>query len=65
MNTSSSYLQTESGRKLQETLDRVTKGIRDPEASRKALERLDQGREEMRQRIAVDVIVPILPEFRD
>ena len=66
MDTPISHLQTESGRKLQETLDRVSKGIRDPEAARLARERMDREREEMRQRIGtVDVVVPILRELRD
>ena len=66
MSITNSHLETEEGRKLQETIDKVSKGIRDPEASRQALERLRQGREEMRQRVGtVDVVVPLLRELRE
>lgn len=66
MNTAHSHLETAGGRALQDTLDRVAKGIRDPEASRQALERLDKAREEMRQRVGVvEVAVELIRETRD
>ena len=66
MSTSMSHLQTENGRELQEAIDRLTKGVRDPEAARLSRERMDREREEMRQRIGtVDVVVPFLRDLRD
>jgi len=66
METTSNHLETASGRELQETVDRVMKGIRDPEASRKALERLDRGREEIQRRLGtVEVAVDLIREVRD
>jgi hypothetical protein len=46
---------------LQEAIDRAAKGIRDPEAARKACEEMDRAREEMRRtcgerNLAVDLI---------
>ena len=51
---------------LQEAVDRVVKGVRDPEAMRKACERMDQMREEMRRRVGeVEVAVDLIREIRD
>lgn len=51
---------------LQETLDRARRGVRDPEAMRKAAERMDRMREEMRERVGiVDLAVPLIRESRD
>lgn len=62
----STTTQTESQRELQEALDRVVKGVRDPEAARKALERMKRMAEEMRQRVGVvDVAVDLIREARD
>jgi hypothetical protein len=36
---------------LEAAVDRITKGIRDPEAMRRVAERMDRMREEMRQRV--------------
>ena len=46
---------------LQEAIDRAVKGVRDPEAARRACEEMDRAREEMRRnfgerRLAVDLI---------
>lgn len=66
MDASIAHLQTDGGRKLVETLDRVINGIRDPAASRKALDRLARGREEMRNRLGVvEVAVDLIREARD
>lgn len=66
MSISTEHLETEAGRKIQETVNRIAKGIRDPEASRKALERLAEGREEMRRRIGVqNIAVSLIREGRD
>ncbi|MGO9465985.1 MAG: hypothetical protein ACLQVF_17735 [Isosphaeraceae bacterium] len=51
---------------LQVAVDRVLKGIRDPEAMRHAAERMDRMREEMRMRVGnVDLAVPLIRETRD
>ncbi len=67
MDTPTSHLQTESGRKLQETLDRVARGIRDPEAARQAREWMERERDEMRKRLGgpVEVVVDLVRELRD
>ncbi len=47
-------------------VDRVLRGVRDPEAMRHAAERMDRMREEMRQRVGnVDLAVPLIREARD
>lgn len=66
MSTTQDHLETVGGRAVQEAMDRAMKGVRDPEASRKALERLRRGREEMRQRIGVqEVAVDLIREARE
>ena len=51
---------------LQEAVDRLAKGIRDPEAMNRACERMDRMREEMRQRVGeVEVAVDLIRESRD
>jgi hypothetical protein len=51
---------------LQSAVDRVLKGLRDPEAMRRAAERMDRMREEMRQRVGnVDLAVPLIRETRN
>jgi hypothetical protein len=51
---------------VQAAVDRVLKGVRDPEAMRQAAERMDRMREEMRQRIGdVDLAVPLIRSVRD
>jgi hypothetical protein len=51
---------------VQAAIDRVLKGVRDPEAMRQAAERMDRMREEMRQRVGnVDLAVPLIRETRD
>ena len=51
---------------LQETADRAAKGIRDPEAMRKALGRLNVAREELRKRVGtLDVAVDLIRSARD
>jgi hypothetical protein len=47
-------------------VDRVLKGSRDPEAMRRAAERMDRMREEMRLRVGnVDLAVSLIRETRD
>ncbi len=51
---------------LQVALDRLTKGIRDPEAARESCERMDRMREENRKRFGVQNIgVDIIRQMRD
>lgn len=51
---------------VQESIDRVLKGIRDLDAMRKAAERMDAMREEMRARVGnVDLAVPLIRETRE
>ena len=51
---------------LEEAIDRVMRGIRNPEAMRKAGERMDRMREEMKRRVGeVQVAVDLVREIRD
>ena len=51
---------------LQAAIDRVLKGIRDPEAMRRAAERMDRMREELGQQIGeVELAVELIREARD
>jgi len=51
---------------VQAAVDRVLKGVHDPEAMRQAAEQMDRMREEMRQRVGnVDLAVPLIRETRD
>lgn len=51
---------------LEATIDRAMRGIRDPEKSRQAAERMDRMREEMRQRAGVgEWAVRLIREARD
>jgi hypothetical protein len=51
---------------LTHAIENVVRGIRDPEAMRRAAERMDRMREEMRQRTGqVSVAVELLRESRD
>jgi hypothetical protein len=56
----------EAKRELDEAVERLVKGIRDPEIARKACERMDQTREELRQRIGtVEVAVDLIRDARN
>jgi hypothetical protein len=51
---------------LQEAIDRVVNGIRDPEAALRACAEMDQAREEMRREFGErDVAVDLIRESRD
>ena len=51
---------------LQAALDRLSRGIRDPEAARKSRERMDRVREENRKRLGVqNIAVDLIRESRD
>ena len=51
---------------VQAVVDRVLSGIRDPEAMRRAAERMDRMREEMWLQVGyVDLAAPLIRETRD
>ena len=51
---------------LQAAVDRVLKGVRDPEAMRQAANRMDRMREEMRHRVGnVNLAVSLIRATRD
>ena len=51
---------------LQEAIDRAVKGIRDPEAARKACEEMDRAREGMRLKFGErNLAVDLIRESRD
>ncbi len=51
---------------LNEAIARRMKGVRDPEAARKACERMDRMREEIKKRVGtVEVAVDFIRELRD
>ncbi len=57
---------TDGKRELEEVVARLMKGERDPEAARRACERMDQTREEIRERIGmVEVAVDLVRDARD
>ncbi len=51
---------------LRAATERAVKGVRDPEVMRRACERMDQMREELRQRVGdMDIAVELIREARD
>jgi hypothetical protein len=51
---------------LQEAADKAAKGIRDHDAMRRACERMDAAREELRRRVGtLDVAVELIRDARD
>jgi hypothetical protein len=51
---------------LQEGIDRIVQGIRDPNAARRACKEMDQAREEMRRDFGErDLTVDLIRESRD
>jgi hypothetical protein len=64
-NMSTTAVKSDALRKLDEAIDRLIRGERDPEAMRKACEEMDAAREELRQRIGtVDVAVDLIRDAR-
>lgn len=52
--------------RMQDAADKAAQGIRDPAEMRKACERMDRVREQIRQRHGLlDVAVPSIRELRD
>lgn len=57
---------TTAKHELEEAIARRMKGVRDPDAARKACERMDHMREETRKRVGtVEVAVKFIRELRD
>ncbi len=57
---------TDAKRELKEAIERLMKGIRDSEATRRACERMDRTREEIAKRIGtVDVAVELIRDARN
>ncbi len=51
---------------VQASIDRALEGVRDPDSMRRAAERMDRMREEMRARVGnVNLAVPLIREIRD
>jgi len=51
---------------VQAAIDRALEGVRDPGSMRRAAERMDRMREEMRARVGnVNLAVPLIRETRD
>jgi len=64
--TDNRNMETPTTTELQEAIEKAREGRRDAEAMRKASERLDKTREEMRCKVGVvDVAVPSIRELRD
>jgi hypothetical protein len=61
-----SIVPAEAMAELEEAVARILRGERDPEAMRRAAERMDRMREEMRQRVGlIDMAVQLIREGRD
>ena len=61
-----SHFTPEMMAELQEAIERAMKGIRDPEAMRKAYERMDRTRKETyRKHGLLDIAVPSIRALRD
>ena len=57
---------SEAMARMQEAADKAAKGVRDPEAMRKAAEDMDRISEEIRKRHGLlDIAVPYIRELRD
>ncbi|MDZ4685998.1 MAG: hypothetical protein SH850_13095 [Planctomycetaceae bacterium] len=57
---------SEAERELEIVVDRLMKGVRDPEAARKACERMDRMREELWEQIGtVEVAVELIRDARN
>ena len=51
---------------VQAAIDRALEGVRDPDSMRRAAERMDRMREEMRAHVGnVNLAVPLIREIRD
>jgi hypothetical protein len=62
----SSQIPPELMEELQQAIERAMKGIRDPEAMRKACERMDRMREETYRKYGLlDIAVPSIRALRD
>lgn len=53
-------------REVDEAVQRLLKGVRDPDAARKACERMDREREELRKKIGtIDVAIELIRDARN
>jgi hypothetical protein len=56
----------EAKREVDEAVERLRNGVRDPEAVRKACERMDHEREELRKKIGtIEVAVELIRDARN
>jgi hypothetical protein len=61
----STAIESDAYKALQEAVDRLVRGERDPEAIRKACEEMDEAREELRKRIGtVEMAVELIRDAR-
>ena len=59
-------ISAESMARLQDAADKAARGVRDPEAMRKACDRMDRLREKIRQQHGLlDIAVPAIRDLRD
>ncbi|MEX2286943.1 MAG: hypothetical protein WD648_07635 [Planctomycetaceae bacterium] len=57
---------SEAMKELQEAVDRLVRGERDPDAMRRACERMDQMREALRERVGTtDLAVELIRDARN
>src|SRR5690348_1897218 len=56
----------EAKREVDEAVERLLKGVRDPDAARRACERMDREREELRKKIGtIEVAVDLIRDARN
>ena len=56
----------EAKRQLDDAIERLMKGVRDPEAASRACERMDHEREELRKKIGtIEVAVDLIRDARN
>jgi len=56
----------DTDRELQDAVNRLVQGVRDPQATKAACDRMDRMREEMRERVGeIEVAVDLIRDARD
>ena len=64
--STATFINAELMARMQDAAEKAARGIRDPEEMRKACERMDRVREQIRQRHGLlDIGVPAIRELRD
>ena len=64
--STATFINAELMARMQDAADKAARGNRDPEEMRKACERMDRVREQIRQRHGLlDIGVPAIRELRD